>query len=512
MSSTGKTKKKTKNKSTTGTGKNTAMLGSQNNTEPSKGNNTNANNIKKTGKKTNEDTFAELEAKTNELKEKLEKINFDIETERNLLTQEAYELNIESTDKNFEINSLSSENKNLISQLKEIKANLDSKMDEGKKFLLKMERLKLTEAKLNKNIEVVEKQIALAQKSQQIAINDYNRIKTVAENNDEEKEGTLLTELEALESNKKELENENMSLRKIIKEHKLCPKVKANLMSKLNVLTNSYQFEVKKTNMLETDTVNLEEKKDKIKKEFEEKINKSNRSISYCTRIRKKVLDKMDKKKSEKNMIPKRAALQIANICNSIGDQYKKKSGDIKNINNSDYKIKQNTLFTENEQLQLASIIPPSYLNEFKGRFEALENQRYELVDKLKNNHNKHISMLNSVKIKLNYTELKKKEQKLLLVDLCSHLTKKNADITKLKTEINKINKDYNTWDRLLKMKKNENKRLNNYIEDIKKNKNKNAEEQTSGEISKRTDKPKKKKQINLQKQNNINFEYNNDN
>ena len=508
MSSTGKTKKKTKNKSTTGTGKNTAMLGSQNNTEPSKGNNTNANNIKKTGKKTNEDTFAELEAKTNELKEKLEKINFDIETERNLLTQEAYELNIESTDKNFEINSLSSENKNLISQLKEIKANLDSKMDEGKKFLLKMERLKLTEAKLNKNIEVVEKQIALAQKSQQIAINDYNRIKTVAENNDEEKEGTLLTELEALESNKKELENENMSLRKIIKEHKLCPKVKANLMSKLNVLTNSYQFEVKKTNMLETDLVNLEEKKDKIKKDLEEKINKSNRSVSYCSKIRKKVLDKMDKKNSEKNMIPKRAALQIANICNSIGDQNKKKSGEIKNINNSDYKIKQNTLFTENEQLQLASIIPPSYLNEFKERFESLENQRYELVDKLKNSHDKHMSMLNSVKIKLNYTELKKKEQKLLLVDLCSNLTKKNADISKLKTEINKINKDYNTWDRLLKMKKNENKRLNNYIEDIKKNKTKNAEEQTSGEISKRTDKAKKKRQIKLEKQNNINFEY----
>ena len=118
----------------------------------------------------------------------------------------------------------------------------------------------------------------------------------------------------------------------------------------------------------------------------------------------------MDKKNSEKNMIPKRAALQIANICNSIGDQNKKKSGDIKNINNSDYKIKQNTLFTENEQLQLASIIPPSYLNEFKERFESLENQRYELVDKLKKSHDKHMSMLNSVKIKLNYTELKKKK------------------------------------------------------------------------------------------------------
>ena len=55
------------------------------------------------------------------------------------------------------------------------------------------------------------------------------------------------------------------------------------------MLNNSYEFEIKKTNMLETNMANLEEKKEKIKKEIKEKeeFNANNRSISYCTKIRK---------------------------------------------------------------------------------------------------------------------------------------------------------------------------------------------------------------------------------
>ena len=201
-------------------------------------------------------------------------------------------------------------------------------------------------------------------------------------------------------------------------------------------------------------------------------------------------------------------ALQIANICDNIGDHNKKKSVDIKSTNNSDYKLKQNTLFTENEQMKLAAIIPPIYLNDFKERFDAVESQRYELVDKLKNAQDKHASMLNSVKIKLNYTELKKKEQQLLFVDLNSHLAKKNVNISKLKEKINKITKDYNTWDKLLKMKDNENKRLTKYIDDIKKNKIKKMEDAQTDEITKSVEKQKEKHQDILQQQNSIRLAY----
>ena len=79
-------------------------------------------------------------------------------------------------------------------------------------------------------------------------------------------------------------------------------------------------------------------------------------------------------------------------------------------------------------------------------------------------------------------------------------------DITKLKTDINKINKDINTWKKLLRMKNNESKRLNKYIDDLKNNKNRESMEEI-----KRSSNTKKKKELNLQKQNNINLEYNMD-
>lgn len=509
MSSKGKQKKNANNKTSSGTGKNTALLGVNNNTE-----------TKKENKKSKEEALKELEAKTKELGEQLDKINTDIETERHLLTEESNQLNIDITNKNFEINNLSSENKFLNDQLKEIKANLDNKMKIGKVFLTKMELLKKTEAKLRKDIEVKQKEIMLAQKNRQIIISDYNRIKDVEEKNNEEKESILNTELENLENNKAKLEKENMDLKKIIKEHKLCKKSKTNLTSELNVLTNAYEFEIKKMNMIDSDVDKLKEKKEKIKRENDEKKNQSNRSISYGTHLKQKVLLKMKKKNSERNIIPKRAVIQIANICNNIGDEYKKKAGDLKNINNYDYKLKQKTLFTENEQLQLANIIPTMFLNEFKERFEAVENQRYELVDKLKNTQDKHAKNLNSVKIKLNYNELKKKEQQLLLVDLNSRLTKKNVNIIQLRENINKLVKEYNNWNKLLKMKNNENKRLNQYIDNIKNqknnnkndnkniNKNKSVEEVQTNESVKKILKKREKTEDILEKQNSIRLAY----
>ena len=486
-------KKKSKKKTTTGAGINTPMLGVPAYTQTSNKSNSNS-------------SLEGLEQKTIELREKLEKIKSDAEQERALNMEETYQLNSDITDKNFEINVLSEENRDLIAQLKEIKNSLDEKMKIGNKFLIKMEKLKKDEENKKKLIEVKEKEIELAQKNQDIIIRDYNRIKNISAQNYPDKENELRKNLESLEKDKKQLENEIIQLKKIIKDHKLCSKVKQNLISSLNVITNSYQFEEKKKNMLESNLAEFEEKKEKIKKENEEKFNTSSRSNTYGNKIRSKVLERMEKKNSEKSIIPSRAVLHVENLCKSIGNNNLKNSRDMKNINNSNYKLQQKSLFTDIEQMQLATIIPPSYLNKFKEKFDEVENQRYDLIDKLRVSHEQHASTLNSVKIKLNYAELKKKEQKILLVDLSSNVAKKNVDITKLKTDINKINKDINTWKKLLRMKNNESKRLNKYIDDLKNNKNKDSLEE-----SKRSSNAKKKKELNLQKQNNINLEYNMD-
>lgn len=516
-----KQKKKANNKTTTGTGKNTAMLGVPNNTEPSS--NSQKNNVKASS---NVVSLAELEAKTKELKEKLDKINYDIELEKNLFVNDTSQLNTDLTEKAFIISDLSTENKDIVAKLKSIKSSLDNKVKLGEIFLKKYDDLKKEEKKLLKDIEIKEKQIKIANKNRNIYERDLNLIETLDETNDKDKENLLTSELENLENFKKGIINENNELKKIIKEHKLCPKEKANLRSMLNVITNSYQFEIKKTNMRESDIQTLEEKKERIKKERQEKKEKElldnsniNRSKTISKRIRKEVLAKMKKKKSEQNILPTKASKYIEEICNTIEAQEKKNSGDIKYINNTDYQLKPKTLFTENEQLQLASIIPTNYLNDFKEKFDAVENERYDLIEKIKNNQEKHDNMLNSVKLQLNYTELKKKEQKLLFLDFQSNLIKKNADISKLKTEINKVTREFNTWNKLLKMKNNENTKLNKYIVDMRKrngdyednedNKNKNSSKgrKTSEEGNKYNIKGQKRL-YKLKKQNNINFEY----
>ena len=296
----------TKNKTTTsGTGKNTAMLGLPTKTLSTLENSKNQNSKNKIINNKNQainiitKSLPELLKETEEMEVKLAKINSEMDKERNLLTQENLGLNTELTDRTFEISCLSTENKNLISQLKDIKTSLDDKMKLSKIFLAKTEQLKKNEKNLKKKIDVLEKEIVLAQKNNQITQKDCTKIKNLLKNNEEGKEKILDEELKNLQQMKLELENNNIELRKVIKEHKLCPKIKTNLISKLNLLKNSYEFEQKKTNMLETSIINLGKKKEKIKQEIREKeeFNANNRSISYGINIRNDVLRQMEKKK-----------------------------------------------------------------------------------------------------------------------------------------------------------------------------------------------------------------------
>ena len=282
------------NSSVSGTGKNTAMLGlptkSTASLENSKNQNTKNQFINNSNQTINIMTksLPELLKETEELEVKLATINSEMDKERNLLTQENLELNTEITDRGFEISCLSTENKNLISKLKDIKTSLDDKMKLSKIFLAKTEQLKKKEKNLKKKIDVLEKEIVLAKKNNQITQKDCNKFKNLLKNNEEGKEKILDEELKNLQQMKLELENNNINLRKVIKEHKLCPKIKTNLLSKLNMLKNSYEFEQKKTNMLETNLIDLGKKKEKIKQEIKEKeeFNANNRSISYCTNLR----------------------------------------------------------------------------------------------------------------------------------------------------------------------------------------------------------------------------------
>lgn len=139
-----KNNKNNNNTTSSGTGKNTAMLGlpqKSNNPKENK-ENQNLNNKNDKNKNINHElkttkSLPELVKETEELQVKLAKINSQMDNERYLLMQETNDLNTEITEKGFEISCLSTENKNLISQLKDIKSTMDDKIKIGKIFLEK---------------------------------------------------------------------------------------------------------------------------------------------------------------------------------------------------------------------------------------------------------------------------------------------------------------------------------------------------------------------------------------
>ena len=189
MSSTGKKRKKTNNLTTTGTGKNTPMLG-----VPSQ-----IITTREAGNQTLEEESTNFQyQKTLDLRALLEKINSAIIRERQMMREDTNQLNEIITEKVFQISDLSKINNDYVSQLKEIKATLDSKMTMGNRYLYKMEKLKKKEAELKKDIKVIDKEIIIAGKNQEIAKNDYNYMKNLEEKNDPELQNSLLAKLEAL--------------------------------------------------------------------------------------------------------------------------------------------------------------------------------------------------------------------------------------------------------------------------------------------------------------------------
>ena len=432
--------KKSKNKTTTfGTGKNTAMV---NNDNFKIGKNEN-NSDKKINLNEND-----LETRTKELSLELDNIKLEIEKEINISIKENTELNTNLNNKGLEIADLSSQNKNLNEELHKLKSMLDNKIQNGKKFSSKMEKLKNEEAKLNKDIVVKDKEIDLTKRAQIIKMKDLNLIKNIVKNNDEEKENILLTKLQNLEKDKKKLEDENSNLKKIIKEHNMCTKSKSDLLSKLNIMKNSFQFEIKNLNMIKS---NIEEKKEKNKNENKDKINPSNRNISYSNKLRLKVIKKMKEKNSQIATLPNSSKKHIENVFINIQRNYYKNSGETKNINNNNYKMNKNSLFNCHEESEIPNIIGDDYCNEFKQRFECLENQRYQKAKELQNNQNRHQKFVNLKKSDLTFNKLRKKECDLRSIDIKNQLQKKREKIKELKTEIKTVKKEINQLDKKLK-------------------------------------------------------------
>ena len=103
------------------------------------------------------------------------------------------------------------------------------------------------------------------------------------------------------------------------------------------------------------------------------------------------------------------------------------------------------------EESEIPNIIGDDYCNEFKQRFECLENQRYQKAKELQNNQNRHQKFVNLKKSDLTFNKLRKKECDLRSIDIKNQLQKKREKIKELKTEIKTVKKEINQLDKKLK-------------------------------------------------------------
>ena len=96
---------------------------------------------------------------------------------------------------------------------------------------------------------------------------------------------------------------------------------------------------------------------------------------------------------------------------------------------------------------------------------------------------------------------MKKKEQKLLRIDLNSRVTKGNANINKLKSDLNKVMNEIKNWNKILKTKSIQNMQYKKYINSMSKSK-----DDTQSKINIQA---KDEDESNLEEDNDINFGYN---
>lgn len=483
------------NTQTTGTGLNTAMVGLQSNDflEPDSNLMSKRDKVSEEKKVEEPNPLEKLTAKTKELKLKLKKLNKQLTEEKNNFMNQASELNLQIKEREGEITELSSQNKYLMKKLKKLKSTLDDKMKLGKEYADNMKKRQKAEEVLKKNKEIQQKEIDIAKKHQKIILNDIDKIKKKAEKNDADKEENLKKKLESLEKQKEELINENISLKKLIKEHKICSKIKSNLLSQVNVLKNEYQFEIKASNWAKSHQEKIDEKKVQIKESKLKKVN--NRSISYGNRVRNEVFLKQEQKKSHKILVPKKVLSHVEGIFSYIDEESKKKSGSLENRHNENYQNKPKILFTESEELQLNNIIPNQYITEIKKRFDTVENQRYKIMDKMKNNNKENESYLNDLKLKIIKNNMIKKGQEKSLTNLHHQLTQKVGDLNNLQKEVIKINKEIKYWDKILNAKNFENERMKKYLQMLKNKSNENSAKKAQSYV--------------FERDNNINIAYN---
>ena len=395
-----------------------------------------------------------------ELKTKISDINSKIDNEKSISINSYNSLNSEIKTKISKIKNLSMEQMDLISKLKIIKDQLNNKLSKVNEILLKRTEINKKEKELQKLITVKDKEIELANKRNLKEKNEYIRIFKIFNNNDFTKENNLRKELFELKNEITKLEFHIRKLGSILDQHKYCDKHKNELLNYLSLLTNAYQFEVKKTNMIDM-TLNSDNETDLTNNKS---INKSLDILcSPKRKIPKKIL--INNKNSQTNLLSKKTHDYITSVLNNINDEQKKEIGNVSSVKN--FKFQKKTLFNTKENNFLEKIIPNEYLVKCKERFDNIENENNKIKEKINQNKIKRDKMLTEKQAIIGMKQIKIKAAKREELKLSIDIYKQSKLIEELKKKINEVEKETKKYKTILNNKIIENsnlkKKMNEY-------------------------------------------------
>ena len=391
---------------------------------------------------------------------------------------------------------VSNENKIIISKIKAIEEKVSKKFESKCKNskILEIQRVLFGKKRdIKKEIKIKEKQNLNAEKSIKYNKKEINKLNKLLENNKENDEQIKIDELKKINNKINELNKEIKELNKIKLEHKLCNKKENILKIQLSVLSNEYEFESKKSNMIETE---------QIEKKEPTKIGNVNMTMEYGEKIRLKTLKNIKNKYNSKiRLINYKSYNYLFKELNEnkklkekVGSSYKNiHERNLKTMGNADLsdfnkylkkginfridtKSPKKYLFSEQEKVILKKLLPNEYYNNYNEKFNKVENKLNEIEEQLKGN-DKIKKEINLDNIKCGGTMLKLKELSNIKNNLFISYIKNNKKIMELKKKIQSLNDDINKQDLILARKMKNNDLIKKNIDILYESKNFQTEE-----------------------------------
>ena len=383
-----------------------------------------------------------------ELKQKIEIINIQRATENKLCLNELSRYNKKISEQKKEIIELKKQNLELINELKDIKDEVDSKLKSVKIFNVRPNAIEKNQKKLKILINSKEEEIKIEKKKIRREMKQKEKYQQLYSINDVNRENILKEQYKSLQNNILVLENDIKKLKVITHEHENCQKCISMLLNKKNVLDNEYEFERKKTNMIEMESIANTQRDTKNGNIINQKYFIRNKSQAEMCKMSKNYINKQ---------------FELAH------KKYERTSSDLlKKINENRLFNKPKNLFLDEEKLVLEKIIPGQYLSIISERYNKIENEKRMIKEKL-NTNNIIKSKIRNQKNIIDFSKIKRKEQTKINTNLKYSLKNCKKTIEKLNEKIKEMNEKIKKESDVLNYKNKENSKYKDHLSEIQK-------------------------------------------